>query len=657
MASKLSDFANNFASSLRKIIENIFPKLKKSDNGSATAVNNADAQPVTYQEFNAPKEPAQPLSQPTGTGEPQSATYSENVSGSSAPASGTEGVYSRYAAAPASEEKAADNVMSYEDYIAEMKKGYQEQLDAANKQAEQTKARAMADAETAYSQNKATYGSNGETMAQMGLSGGGYSDYLNAQAYAQKRADVQVAKAQEIVSKDNARATYQQYIQAANEKLAEKALYDERLADQRAYEKEQTADQRAYEQQLLAEQRAYSEQQAAETKKQNVFDSLWAGVQSTDTTYTDEAIDSIAKEYGLSDEQVTSLKNILRITKENQASGNNKVDTELSNQLLQQAIIDIKSGVADKDYLDTLKDLGMTDEDYGKAIDYLNTYNKNKANDEIQQSINSGDLENAENQIESGVKDGTVDEETKYKNYYDIAIKDASNCKTISDATACRKRMETSKNAGNLSADDYANALKYLYANVGKVLSSNKYSVAYDSNVFGTELPNASCLKVTLNGKTYKIETIQSVVDNDTATVLNGVCGNRVTSGTIAKIDDQIYIYRTYPKQTNQYKNGWIKVKIYNWWTSGIGTDNESFYSAFDKEFETVPAAKAADHTPVSAQTGTWKSYDDAAKAGYSNIRTKNEFARSNNDDKQKYGTYANYLDAMYRKYVLNENA
>ena len=33
------------------------------------------------------------------------------------------------------------------------------------------------------------------------------------------------------------------------------------------------------------------------------------------------------------------------------------------------------------------------------------------------------------------------------------------------------------------------------------------------------------------------------------------------------------------------------------------------------------------------------------------------EFNRNNNADKKKYGTYDKYLEAMYRKYVLNENA
>lgn len=604
------DDTGNFAPAVRNLVENLFSSNKTT--------------PPKYSDYT----PAQSAEQAgTGANNTQEKQSTEN------------------AAQP--EEKENDGKMSYKDYINEMKKGYQEQLDAAKKQAEQTKARAMADAENAYAQNKATYGTNAETLAQMGLTGGGYSDYLQAQAYAQKRADKQAASAQEIASKKNAQATYQQYISSMNEKLAEKALYEEQLEEQRKYERQQ-----------LEEQRKYEEEQAANSKKQNIYDSLWQGVQNIDSGYTAEAIDAICKEYGLSDEQAESLKNILKITQANGSNKTTKETTETSNQLLQQAIIDIKNGVADKDYIDTLKELGMTDDDYNKAIDYLNTYNKNKSSDDIKQTIESGDLDSAESKIESGIKDGTIDEDTKYKSYYDIAIKDASNCKTIKDVTDCQKRLETSKNAGNLTEADYANALKYLYANAGNVLPSEKYSIAYDKNLFGKELPNAACLKITLDGKTYKVETVQELVDDDTAKVLNGMLGGHVYSGAMAKIDGQIYIYRTYSEQTDSHKNGWIKVKTYNWWTSAIGSDNKEFYPAFDKIFETQPAAKAPEHNSAENGTsGVWKSYDEAAKAGYSNIRTRREFGRNNNSDKQKYGTYDKYLEAMYRKYILNENS
>lgn len=49
--------------------------------------------------------------------------------------------------------------------------------------------------------------------------------------------------------------------------------------------------------------------------------------------------------------------------------------------------------------------------------------------------------------------------------------------------------------------------------------------------------------------------------------------------------------------------------------------------------------------------TGVWKSYQDAADAGYSNIQTEHEFARGGYN-KEKYGTYDNYLIAMQERYV-----
>lgn len=69
---------------------------------------------------------------------------------------------------------------------------------------------AVIGADTAYQQQKATYGTKAEALQNMGLTGGGYSDYLEAQAYAQKRADTSAANAQYATTMRNAR--YQDYM-------------------------------------------------------------------------------------------------------------------------------------------------------------------------------------------------------------------------------------------------------------------------------------------------------------------------------------------------------------------------------------------------------------------------------------------------------------
>lgn len=332
------------------------------------------------------------------------------------------------------EEKENDGKMSYEDYINEMKKGYQEQLDAANKQAEQTKARAMANAENAYAQNKATYGTNAETLAQMGLTGGGYSDYLQAQAYAQKRADTQAATAQEIASKSNNQATYQQYITAMNEKLAEKALYEEQLEEQRKYNEQKTAEQREYERQQLEEQRKYNEEQTASSKKQNVFDSLWSGVQDTNTTYTEEAIDGIAKEYGLSDDQVASLKTLLKNTK-------NKATEEKSKAILESALANVDAAATGSldEYLDGLQKLGLSDEDRATYEKTIREQMGNNTVDTINDSISKGDVTSLDYNIataEDYYTKGYISKEqlqTVYNKYATVTVETVANTDFGSD--------------------------------------------------------------------------------------------------------------------------------------------------------------------------------------------------------------------------------
>ena len=90
---------------------------------------------------------------------------------------------------------------------------YKEQLlqdakDQAYQDAEATKQQQIVDANSSYAQNLANYGANAERMAQMGLTGSGYSDYINASAYAQNRADIKNANAQALLSKQQADMTY-----------------------------------------------------------------------------------------------------------------------------------------------------------------------------------------------------------------------------------------------------------------------------------------------------------------------------------------------------------------------------------------------------------------------------------------------------------------
>lgn len=142
-------------------------------------------------------------------------------------------------------------VDTYEEFLLKQEGFYKEQLDKLNAQIEQNKQnalqqaesereRAVIDARSSYEQNKATYGANAEQLAAMGLSGSGYSDYLNQQAYATQRAETQNANAQAEATKLaaeqqansdklNAELSYAENMQDNAEKLAQ---YQQQKADQ-----------------------------------------------------------------------------------------------------------------------------------------------------------------------------------------------------------------------------------------------------------------------------------------------------------------------------------------------------------------------------------------------------------------------------------------
>lgn len=77
-------------------------------------------------------------------------------------------------------------VPSYEEYL----KG---QLDTAKTNAADTRAKAINNAQLRYNQDSTTYGSQAAALSNMGLTGSGYSQYLQGQALAQKNAAIQSA--------------------------------------------------------------------------------------------------------------------------------------------------------------------------------------------------------------------------------------------------------------------------------------------------------------------------------------------------------------------------------------------------------------------------------------------------------------------------------
>lgn len=118
--------------------------------------------------------------------------------------------------------------LNNEDYYDRKTVEYKDQLNTANSQVDTNRQKNIGGAYAAYEQNKATYGRNAEQLAQMGLTGSGYSDYINSQAYAQQRQDIQSANTNSETAKLANQVTYDGYISDLNDNkfISQQAIYE-----------------------------------------------------------------------------------------------------------------------------------------------------------------------------------------------------------------------------------------------------------------------------------------------------------------------------------------------------------------------------------------------------------------------------------------------
>ena len=214
------------------------PRIKeKTDTSySANLLNAAAQQPTTPMTYGQQLAAASAQQETPATGTPDTSSGTGTTGSTGSTGGSTTG---------------SGEVDTYEEFLLKQEGFYKEQLDKLNAQIEQNKQnalqqaesereRAVIDARSSYEQNKATYGANAEQLAAMGLSGSGYSDYLDQQAYATQRAETQNANAQAEATKLaaeqqansdklNAELSYAENMQDNAEKLAQ---YQQQKADQ-----------------------------------------------------------------------------------------------------------------------------------------------------------------------------------------------------------------------------------------------------------------------------------------------------------------------------------------------------------------------------------------------------------------------------------------
>ena len=460
-----SKWFNNWKESINKIktgngtyaggITQWINSILSKNNGNSTE-NNGGTTTQNVTQLNAPANVT-----------PTAATYSANVSPETVSTEGvtgnptttptntegnsTETPTTPPATTPTTTEPTAETPMTYEEYIASEKERAEQERQQAHKEAEIAKERATVDAQSSYAQNKATYGANAETMAQMGLTGGGYSDYLDSQAYAQKRDDIQHANVVEAATKQGADTAYSDKISELNEKQithnAEQQAYKDKIySDLLAEAQNPNTTYTAESIREIAEKAGLSEEEiqglvntltstkdtatteANNAKNTELYNSLWIEVQKPDTAYTVDSLTEFMRRNGMSEEDITALTGILQSTLSTTEANNAK---NTSKSLRLGAIDQInKEGGLSTQYINELKAAGISDEDLQAVIEYNQNYHFTA----VKSALNAGDsttkadldLLLRENRISQPQYDELLEQNQGIYNDYYTEVLDAS---------------------------------------------------------------------------------------------------------------------------------------------------------------------------------------------------------------------------------------
>ena len=288
-------------------------------------------------------------------------------------------------------------VDTYEEFLNKQEGLYKQQYEDLLAQIEAERQRGVIDARSSYEQNKATYGANAEQLAAMGLSGSGYSDYLNQQAYATQRAETQGANAQ-----------------AESNRLQAELSYTENMMN------------------LEQDKMEYNEQKQAE--KEAMFDTLYDAAISG--AYSSEQLKIIGEGKGFTEEEIKTLTdaaNKYRATYLNEfyrtesnnilsqgsdynttylenALSNGDIDQETYDKLMKD-YTDIVAEESDSETLENLHEAGKIDDITYKAK--IDEWNKNI--DTSTTFFNGADYTAGKQAYEEVINNPWATEETKAK--------------------------------------------------------------------------------------------------------------------------------------------------------------------------------------------------------------------------------------------------
>lgn len=254
---------------------------------------------------------------------------------------------------------------------------------SAYESADTSRERNIVDSRNSYEVNKATYGAKAEALASMGLTGGGYSDYLDAQAYAAHRAEIQAANANADKAKQSADNDYNdiayQTVTNADEAAAQARAETEQAKSEAASE---------YNNKILETQNNIA------SYTENMYLSILEG--AIDGKYTVAQLNELSQLYNFTAEQKDTL-----IQSVNHSEDYSDIVTNIKYDPSSYTLSDF----------DEMVNNGALSSEQAEA---LKGEQKRLVYNEVVEKFNSGDINNissALSDIEFLLQEGNIDEE------------------------------------------------------------------------------------------------------------------------------------------------------------------------------------------------------------------------------------------------------
>lgn len=406
-----------------------------------------------------------------------------------------------------------ENLDRQKEMIEDQKQRALEQAELQRQQAEQNaekeRERSVIDARSSYEQNKATYGAQAETLANMGLTGSGYSDYINAQAYANQRAETQNANANAEQTKNNAN-----YV-ADNAKLEiEQNAGQSNLSAETTYAENMANNDAAI---------AQYKQQKEEEKKSTYSELL---NYANNGTYDSEQLKSLADKYGLSEADINNL------TGAAEAYKNNKYKENYANAL--DNIAQYGSQL-DNNYLDNMYKMDLISKE---QYEELKSQLSNKIKEDMDNSISSGDatgesiqatIDNVEKYFSEG-KITTEQRQSIYNNYVKSSVSGVMEknygdnyTQKIKDCVNANKEIDELYKSGKLSKSDYDSLKQTLNAKSKSSCNGGWYVQGLGSGRKNDDIDITIGQSSRNKGKEYDLKCGNSIGDETLIKELNRI--------------------------------------------------------------------------------------------------------------------------------------